>query len=326
MPKVLITSPTFGIFVKEPLKLLEEEGCELTRLPPEEKATEELIAHHAREAHAVIVGVEPIGERVFDAARKLKVVSKHGVGVDNVNLEEATRRRVVVANAPGTNNEAVADFTFALMLSISRRIPYLDRTTKHGEWKRVVGSELWAKCLGVVGLGAIGRRVARRAKGFEMKVVAHDIVEDRDYASREGIQYLPLEELLGEADYVSLHLPLTEATRGLIGERELRLMKPTSFLISTCRGGVVDEGALYRALKEGWIGGAASDVFLEEPPEGSPLLELDNFIATPHGAGYTQEALRAMGMVCAENVLRVLRGERPLHLVNPEVYREAEGG
>ncbi len=326
MPNVLITSPTFGIFAQEPVELLERGGCELSRLPPGKKATEGLIAHHAGDSHAIIVGFEPIGKKVFDAARKLKVVSKHGVGVDNVNLAEATRRGVVVANAPGTNNDAVADFSFALMFSIARRIPYLDRTTKGGEWKRVVGSELWAKCLGVVGLGAIGRMVARRAKGFEMKVLAYDVVEDGEYALREGIRYVSLEELLREADFVSLHLPLTEATRGLIGEHELRLMKPTSFLVSTCRGEVVDEEALCRALKEGWIQGAASDVFVREPPEESPLLGLDNFIATPHGAGYTQEALRAMGMVCAENVLRVLRGERPLHLVNPEVYGGGKGG
>ncbi len=326
MPNVLVTSPTFGVFAKEPVTLLEEGGCALSGLPPGEKATEELIAGHARDAHAIVVGLEPVGEKVLEAARELKVISKHGVGVDNVNVTEATRRGIPVANAPGTNNDAVADFSFALMLSVARRIPYLDRTTRAGEWKRVVGSELWEKCLGVVGLGAIGRRVARRARGFQMKVLAFDVLKDEDYASREGIRYVPLEELLREADFVSLHLPLTDATRGLIGERELRLMKPTSYLVSTCRGGVVDEGALYRALKEGWVEGAASDVFVQEPPEGSPLLELDNFIATPHGAGYTQEALRAMGMVCAENVLRVLRGERPLHLVNPEVYGKAEGG
>jgi D-3-phosphoglycerate dehydrogenase / 2-oxoglutarate reductase len=200
-------------------------------------------------------------------------------------------------------------------------VPFADRSVKEGKWPRIVGIQINGKTLGIIGLGQIGKKVARRATGFDMKVLAYDVVKDEPFAQKGGITYVSLNDLLSQADFISIHIPLIPATRHLIGEKELGLMKKESFLVNVSRGSIVDEEALYRALKDGKIRGAALDVFAQEPAGESPLVKLDSLISTPHMAGYTQEALVETGMICVRAIVDVLGGKRPQGVINPEVWK-----
>ena len=311
--KVLVASRSFGKDFPDVLALMRDAGCDLTISELERPPTEGELLAKVGDVDALISGTEPVTARVIAAAPRLKVISKHGVGFDNVDLAAAKARGIVVAVCGRPATDSVADMTMALLLAVARRVPQADASVKRGEWKRFVGPELRGKTLGIIGLGQIGKAVAQRAKGFGMRLVAHDAAEDHAFASTWGVTWLTLDGLLAASDFVSLHAPVTDATRRMIDAHRLRRMKPTAFLVNTARGELVDEAALYQALKEGVIAGAATDVFVHEPPGvDHPLLTLDNFIATPHSAAQTPEGLRRMGEVCAENVLRVLRGEQPL--------------
>jgi phosphoglycerate dehydrogenase-like enzyme len=203
---------------------------------------------------------------------------------------------------------------------VARKIPFLDRLVKAGGWDRIPSVDVWGKTLGLVGFGAIGQAVARRARGFGMRILAHDIAPDPAAAAALGVGLCDLETLLGSSDFVSLHVPLGPSTRGLIGEAALRRMKPGAVLINTSRGPVVDEGALLRALLDGHLAGAGLDVFAEEPTRNLELVQLDTVVATPHVASHTLETLTRTERACAEAVLEALRGGRPAHVVNPEAY------
>jgi D-3-phosphoglycerate dehydrogenase len=313
MAKVLITDPAFGLLT-EALQRLEGAGHEAVRTPY--PVREEELLDYLPGTAAIVSGPDPIGRRALEAAPELRVIARFGVGLDNIDLEEATRRKVIVTNATGANADAVADFTFLLMLALSRNLCQAAAVVRQGRWEVCRGVEVWAKTLGVIGTGQIGRRVIMRSQGFAMKVLACDIERDPELVQRYGVRYVQLPELLQASDYVTLHLPRLPATIGLIGERELAWMKPRAFLINTARGGIVDEAALYRALKNGRIAGAALDVFAEEPPPPGGMLELDNLIATSHIASSTEEAMGNVGANCLENVLRVLAGGEPLSPVN----------
>jgi D-3-phosphoglycerate dehydrogenase len=306
--KILSTSPSFGYFASEPVEYLKNHGCEVELVPQGKKLSEEEIIEKARKADALIVGIEKITEPVINASKNLKIIAKHGAGVDNIDVEAAAGRGIAVINAAGANSDAVADLTIGLFLSAARSIPFADRSVRGGTWPRVVGVQFNEKVLGIIGLGQIGKKVAKRASGFDIKLLAYDIVKDEAFAREWGIKYLSLNELLTESDFVSIHIPLGPATRRLIGEKELGLMKKEAFLVNISRGDIVDEEALYRALKEGAIKGAALDVFLEEPLKESPLFELDNVILTPHMGGYTYEALKETGMICVRSIVDVLEG------------------
>lgn len=313
--KVVSTSPTFARYSEEPIRLLEAEGIEVVRIPPQVEGPEFWAAVEA--ADALIVAYTPINEDLLKRVPRLKIVCKHGVGVDNIDLEATRKRGVWVTNAPDGNTTAVADFTFGLMLALARRVEETSRRTKAGEWPQVVGGEVGGKTLGVVGLGRIGKEVVRRAGGFGMNILAFDPYPDHGFARENGVSFKALEELLRHSDFISLHMPLTDTTRHLIGAAELGVMKPSSCLINASRGGLVDENALYDALKEGRLAGAALDVFEHEPAREHSLFSLDNFIATPHAAGYTREAITNVGIACARNVSDVLvRGLRPSSVVN----------
>jgi D-3-phosphoglycerate dehydrogenase len=316
--KVLSTSPTFGYYVSEPVEYLKDHGCELDLLPQGKKMSEGELAEVAKRYQAMIVGVEKITEPVIQASRGLKVIAKHGAGVDNIDVKSACAKGITIISAPGANSDAVADLTIGLFLSLARSIPFADRSVRGGEWPRIVGFQVSGKVLGIIGLGEIGKKVARRASGFDMKVLAYDIFRDEDFARKWGVAYLPMEEILAQSDFISIHIPLTPSTRRLIGEGELRLMKKESFLVNISRGDIVDEGALYHALREGRVKGAALDVFSSEPPKESPLLDLSNVIFTPHMGGYTFEALRETGMICVRGIVDVLEGRSTPFAFNPE--------
>lgn len=264
--------------------------------------------------------------QIIDAAARLQVIGRAGVGVDNIDLEAASRRGIVVVNAPTANTIAAAEHAIALMLSLARRVPQACASLRGGEWQRsrFVGVEVRGKTLGVIGLGRIGAEVAKRAQGLLMEVVAYDPFTSADHAARLGITIVPLEDLLRTSDFVTLHTPLTPATRGMLGARELSLMRPTAYVINCARGGLIDEDALYEALETGRLAGAALDVFAQEPPGGSRLLQSEKVICTPHLGASTREAQVGVAVDVANQVLAVLRGEPVRYAVNaPALSPEA---
>jgi glyoxylate reductase len=269
---------------------------------------------------------DKIDSELLDKGNRLQVVSNYAVGYNNIDVGAATKRGVLVTNTPGVLTNSTADCAFLHLMAISRRLVEVDQFIRNGNWekawgpKMLLGSDITGKTLGIVGLGRIGSALVPRAKGFGMKVIYNDEGPSPDKEKLLGVQYRKLDDLLRESDYVSLHVPLTEDTKYMIGERELGIMKKSAFLINTSRGPVVDENALYEALKNKKIAGAGIDVFEEEPtsPE-NPLLELDNIIVTPHIGSATHETRLAMAIKAANNLTAALKGERPPDLLNPEV-------
>lgn len=266
---------------------------------------------------------------ILQAADRLKVIGRAGVGVDNIDLEVATRRGVVVLNAPGGNVVSAAELTFALMLALVRHLARADATLRSGVWERgrFKGIELYGKTLGLVGAGRIGSEVAKRARAFGMRVIAYDPYLSRERAERMGIQLVTLPDLLEESDVVSIHTPLTDETTGMIGARELAMLKPTAYLINAARGGVVDEDALAQSLSEGRLAGAALDVFAREPvPAGHPLLELDNVLVVPHLGAATREAQTGVGIeICAAVRDALLTGDFRSAVNAPELAGQRNG-
>ncbi|HSB68908.1 MAG TPA: phosphoglycerate dehydrogenase [Candidatus Methylomirabilis sp.] len=318
-PRVLITS----IFLRpgdEVDRRLREAGLEPVYHPLTGRRTEEELIDLLRGVEGVIVSMDPFTARVLATAPQLKVISRTGVGYDAVDLAAATAQGILVTTTPGVNRHAVAELAMALMLCCARRMGENLAEVRRGGWTRHEGVDLAGKTLGIVGLGTIGKEVAQRAHAFEMRILAHDLVQDLQFAEALRIGYAPLDHLLRESDFVSLHLFLTDATRHLINAERLALMKPTAFLINTARGGIVDTAALCRALQEKRIAGAALDVVEGEPlAADSPLRDLDNVYLTPHVGGATADARRHAGAMAAENLIRALRGECPQGLVNPQV-------
>ncbi len=319
--KVVSTSPTFGYYAAEPLEYLKTHGAQIILAPQGKKMSEQELIEFVRDFDAIIVGIEKITAQVIEASKKLRIITKHGAGVDNVDVKTSSGRGIVVTSAPGANSDAVADLTIGLFLSLAREIPFADRSVKEGKWPRLAGVQMNEKTLGIIGLGQIGKKVAKRALGFDMRVLVYDVIQDETFARQTGIRYVSLDELLTHSDFISIHVPLIPSTHRLIGERELGLMKKQAFIVNISRGNIVDEEALYRSLKEGKIRGAALDVFSQEPPTGSPLFSLNNVILTPHMGGYTLEALRDTGMICVRNIVDLFEGKRPQFIVNPEVIK-----
>ena len=265
------------------------------------------------------------GELMEAAGPQIKIISNYAVGFDNIDVAEATKRKIYVTNTPGVLTEAVAEHTFALMLAIARRISESDQFTKTGKYKGwepelLLGSELKGKTLGIVGLGRIGSRVAEMAvKGMGMKVSYFDVKPSAEFEKEFQATFQDLDSLLKEADFVSIHVPLLPATRHLINGEKLKLMKPTAYLINTSRGPIVEEMALVEALKAGTIKGAALDVFENEPQLAPGLADLPNVVLTPHTASATEEARGAMATLAAQSILDTLSGKVPQNLVNKEL-------
>jgi phosphoglycerate dehydrogenase-like enzyme len=326
--KVLTSIPkAFEAYCGPMFDVLKEADCEVVDTWYAEGLPREEMLSSISEYDGAIIGLDRIDREVIEAGMpRFKVVSKFGVGVDNFDLKAASELGFVVCNVPGANSDAVADFAIMFMLAVARQLKISEKELLNGGFSAQVGPQLGGKTLGIIGLGNIGTRVALRAKyGFDMTVIANDIVERPDFAVSHRIEYVPKDEIYRRSDFVSLHIPLTDLTRGMIGERELKLMKPTAFLINTARGGIVKEDALYDALMQGVIAGAAVDPWENEPPVGSKLLGLDNCIATTHTAGSTPEAITKIGMVAALNVTRVLQGKKPLYTVTPDVVVDLAG-
>ena len=321
-PKVYLTRELF----KPAMDLLKPK-VELKAWPGEEPPPKDVLIREVADVDGLIcLLTEPIDAEVINAGKNLKVISQVAVGYDNIDVKAATQRGIYVTNTPGVLTETTADLAWALLMAIARRIVEADRYVREGRWRipwslsMMLGSDVHGKTLGIVGMGRIGTAVARRAKGFNMKILYYSRTRKPHVEKELNAEYVDLDTLLKESDYISLHVPLTKETYHLIGERELRLMKETAFLINTSRGSVVDEKALYRALKEGWIKGAALDVHEKEPTDpDNPLLKLDNLVVAPHIGSASIETRTKMAVMAAENLLCVLEGKVPPNLVNREV-------
>jgi D-3-phosphoglycerate dehydrogenase len=289
--------------------------------------TEEAMMKTAAEADGILFRIRPrCTPALMAACKKLRVVGRHGVGLDTVDIPAATRLGIAVVHAPGSNSQAVAEHALMLMLACVKRTLQVDRLTRAGDWtakQRAVGNtELSGKTLGIVGVGNIGRRVAKFAGAVGMRVLAYDKYVPADEVRHRGAEPVgSLEELLPQVDVLTCHTPLTEQTHHMINARTLALMKDGAVYINTSRGGVQDERALFEALTRGKLAAAGVDVFEEEPaPVDNPLLNLENVVVSSHVAGVTKEANRQMGVQVAGEMLRVLRAEKPQVLVNPEVW------
>ena len=304
-------------------------ACSVSRFEgPNLPSKEELCASLGRVEGLLGSAMLQIDRQVLESAPRLRVVSNFGVGFDNVDLAFASERGVLVCNTPGVLSDAVADLTMALVLSLARRLPEAERFVRGGEWRpghaMGLGSDVQGKTLGIIGLGRIGSGVAKRARAFDMRVWHHDVVPQDDGGLSRPVA---LDELLRESDFVTLHVNLTEETRGLMGVREFALMKRSAYLINTARGQVVDQAALTDALTSGRIAGAALDVFEREPlPADDPLARLPNVILLPHIGSGTKETRAAMLDLAIDNLLTALRGERPQCLVNPEALDARQAG
>lgn len=263
-----------------------------------------------------IAGLDAIDRGALAGADRLRVIARYGVGIDNVDLATASEKGIVVTNTPGANSVSVAELTIGLILSLARMIPYACERTRAGEWPRMQGVSLEGKTVGLLGLGAVGKQVARRLRGFDCVVIAHDPAANECAARELGVSLCAPEHVIAASDFLSLHLPLLPGTKAMVDGGFLGQMKPGAFLINTARGELVDEGALLAALQADHLRGAALDAFaLEPPPATSPLLSHPHVIATPHMGAHTDGAVSAMGWGALHDCLAVLRGQPPSHPV-----------
>jgi len=285
-------------------------------------AEEELLAL-VPQADAILTCFKRVSADVVRAGERLQVIGRYGIGVDNIAVDEATRLGIPVANVPAYCVDEVAEHALALLLALERSICRYDAGVRRGDWTLTQGLPLRrvaGKTLGIVGFGATGQRLARKARGLDLAIVVHDPTATPEELAEHGVEAVGLGELAARADYVSLHVPLTRATRGLVDRAFLRGMKPTAYLVNVSRGGVVDHDALLEALRERWIAGAGIDVFEPEHlPHGHPLLDQESLVATPHVAFFSGESVLELELGAARNVAAILTGRRPEHVVNPEV-------
>ena len=276
---------------------------------------------------------DKIDAEVFDAAPNLKIVAQMAVGFDNIDIPEATKRGIYVTNTPGVLTETTADFAWALLMAGARRVAEGDRYVRSGQWKvgwhpmMLQGRDVYGATLGIVGLGRIGCAIALRAKGFNMKVLYHDVIRRPDFEKQYGIEYVDVDYLFKNADFITINVPLMKETFHLVNEQKLKTMKKTAYIINNARGPVVDEKALHKALKEGWIAGAGLDVFEQEPtPTDNPLLKLDNVVVAPHISSASYETRAKMAEMVADNLVAFFEGKTPPNLVNTEVLKTKKKG
>lgn len=312
--KVVATAVTFGKVNKEPLERLQQAGCDVTINPFGRPFTGDELVEFAHDADAIIVGNDKVTSSVIEKCKNLKVIAKHGVGVDGIDIKAANSMGIIVTNAPGTNSQEVADLALGFMLMLARGLYQANRDTKEGKWIKPTGKSLYQKTMGIVGLGAIGVALAKRAAGFDMNILGYDIIQN-PAALAVGVKYVPLDELLEKSDFISLHLPLTSSTENIINADKFKLIKKDAILVDTARRKLVDYDALYKALTDGTLRGYATDVYDSEPPVHSPLFDLPNVILSPHIGGTTVESNRRMGDTAVDNVFAALKGQTPPNIV-----------
>jgi phosphoglycerate dehydrogenase-like enzyme len=320
MPTVLITSPVFLTRDIKPMAKLEAAGWSVLHEPDGTHADEDRLIELLAGVDATVAGAEPYTCRVLEAATSLKHVARWGVGFDRIDLEAANRCGVLVTTTQGGNDWGVADHAFAMILGLGHALVANHLKIMGGGWGRPVGTDVWRKTLGIVGLGRIGRAVAQRASAFEMRVLAYEPYPDRAFCNQWGIRLLSLDELLQRSDYVTLHIPGGGENRHLIGAAQLSLMKSRAYLVNTARGDLIDEDALYHALVKGTIAGAGLDVRETEPPTDPRFSSLANVILSPHVAGVTHDTVSRMSHLAIDSILSAQNGEEPHGLLNPAAW------
>jgi len=315
--EIFITTSSFGAQSDAPWEAIEAAGHTVRRPVAAHPLTAQQLRDEIGTSEALITGLDTVDASVFAAAPNLRVVGKHGVGVDNIDLAAAEAAGVRVVNAPGSNSGAVADLTFGLMLAVARQILPAHSSMLDGRWDRFPGIELSGRTLGLVGFGRIGQAVAKRATGFDMTVIAYDPYLPAHLFGEAGAEQVSLDEVVSRSDFLSLHMPGSPDSAPILDTALLATMKPGAFLINAARGGLVDETQLALMLTDGRLGGAALDAFNREPlPDNSPLLGVPNLILTPHIGAFSDLANANMGVMVVDDVARVLRGDEPLNPVS----------
>jgi D-3-phosphoglycerate dehydrogenase len=304
--KILITPRSYGKHSDAPLSLLRKKGVDVVindtgSIMPEERLRDAICG-----CDGVIIGVESLTADILAGNVSLKAIAKYGVGIDNIDVKYCEDHGIRVSVTTGANSDAVADYTFALMLALARKVNVIDAGCRNGDWRKITTSDVAHRRLGLLGLGAIGRGVAARARGFSMDISAYDIEWDGAWAENNGVRRVDIDEICRECDFISLHMPLTDETKEIIDARRIATMKPDAFIINTARGGLIDDNALLRALVEERIGGAGLDVFATEPPEDKVWFSLRNVVMGSHCAASTTGAINSMGLMATENIIRDL--------------------
>ena len=304
--KVLLSPSSFGQISDEPINLLHENGFEVIHNTFGRKLTEDEVITLAKGCIGIIAGLEPLTSKVMDSLPELKCISRVGVGIDNVDIEHASRKGIVVINTPDGPTRAVAELTMGMVFALLRKSPQADSFMKNRKWNKIVGNLLYNKTIGIIGMGRIGKMVSESFRALGNPVIGFDIFQDKIWAEKYGVKYVNLNEVLQFADIISLHVPGSEGNNTLIGFNELSLTKKSALLINLSRGGVVDETALYNALKSGTLAGAAVDAYTEEPYYGD-LCDLENIILTPHIGSYAEESKLQMEIDSVKNFLIELK-------------------
>ena len=313
---ILVTPTSFGKHDSRLKTELESVAGGVRYNPTGKPLSSDAVASLLPGVDGYIAGLDVIDRSALARADDLKVISRYGVGVDNVDLDAARERGIVVTNTPGANSVSVAELAMGLILALARQIPEADQAVRHGTWPRLDGISLEGKSVGILGLGTIGKELARRLAGFDCHILAYDPDPDKAFAAAHDIALESLDAVIGSSDVVSLHLPLLPETRGLVNREFLAKMKPGAILVNTSRGEVVDEASLQQALESGHLAGVGLDAFAVEPPDASnPLLHLPHVIATPHLGAQTDGATSNMGWFAMRDCLAVLRGENPKYRV-----------
>lgn len=313
--KVLVTSRSFGKTSDEPFAILREAGLECTLMGAD--FTDAKFSAAVADYDALIIGAHPFLPADMERCKSLKIIAKHGAGLDNIDLDKAKALGITVTNVPAMNANAVADLAFAHILNISRGVSLTNAWVHQGQWKTYIGRDVYAKTLGLLGFGAIAKNVARRAAGFSMRVLACDpYVKEIPEEFRGYVALCDFDALVEQSDIVSIHVPLTGDTRDLFDKKTLLRMKKEAYIVNTGRGGIINETDLYEVMKNGHLLGAGLDVTASEPIEkDNPLLSLENVVVTPHTGMYSIEAINAVSVICAKNVARKLTGQTPEYVI-----------
>jgi phosphoglycerate dehydrogenase-like enzyme len=320
---VLVTARTLNVTGARALELLQAAGCRVVNAPKFGPLPEAELLPLLEGMDAVLASMDAFTAAVLGSkpAAKLKIISRWGVGYDAIDVSAATRQGIVVAYTPGLLNDAVADYAMALLFALARRVHEGHLSMREGRWASGWGHDIAGKTLGLIGCGRIGQAVAKRASGFNLRLLGSDVAPNAD-AEKLGVKFVPLDRLLAESDFVSLHAALTPQNRGLIGEAQLRRMKKSAYLVNTARGALVDEPALIRALREGWIAGAALDAFTVEPlPADHPLRSTPNVLLTPHQASFGYDTGERVSTAAAQAIVELSQGRRPQWVVDPAVWQ-----
>ncbi len=329
MFKVLNVIPGFAKVSRRPIEMMVEAGCEVEELDYGLAGLNKDESEFCRIVQGIdaliVTAMDRVTRRIMAHADRLKIIAIRSAGFEGTDLAAATDHGVVVTHNPGSNSDPVADMAMGMMLSVSKRIGWMDRGMREGKFHelRVNAKDIYKRTLGIIGLGKIGKRVAIRAQGFSMKVIYHDIVRYDDFEKEYGVEKVSLDQLLSEADIISLHVPVDDSTRRMIAGPQIEKMKPGVILINTCRGGVVDEQAIYDALVSNHLYGYGTDVHEEEPSNFTALLRHEHVVSSPHVAGASEDGLNNMAMLTANKVIRFLNnGEIPENVLNPEVLKK----